>query len=54
MSKRDSTASLGSDKPAKPYPEYLFFAHACGYWAKKIRGNLIYFGKWNDPDAALA
>jgi integrase len=41
-------------KPSKPYPEYPLFAHATGRWCKKIRGRLVYFGPWSDPDAALA
>jgi integrase len=41
-------------KPSKPYPEYPLTAHPAGYWCKKIRGKLHYFGPWEDPDGALA
>jgi integrase len=30
------------------------YAHKTGRWAKKIRGKIHYFGKWDDPDGALA
>ena len=46
-----------SSKPARPYPPYPQFpltAHPAGYWCKKIRGKLHYFGPWGDPDGALA
>ncbi len=41
-------------RPSKPYPEFPLFAHATGRWAKKIRGRLHYFGRWEDTDGALA
>src|SRR3989442_13912016 len=40
-------------KPSKPYPDFPLTAHPAGYWCKKIRGKLHYFGPWEDPDGAL-
>src|SRR5262245_35069529 len=40
-------------KPSKPYPEFPLTAHPAGYWCKKIRGKIHYFGPWHDPDGSL-
>src|SRR5437016_1300411 len=40
-------------KPSKPYPEFPLTAHPAGYWCKKIRGKIHYFGPWSDPTGAL-
>jgi integrase len=53
MSDNHSTAKGPQSKPAKPYPEFPLTAHPAGYWCKKIRGKIHYFGPWSDPDGAL-
>jgi integrase len=53
MSESHSTAEPTRSKPAKPYPEFPLTAHPAGQWCKKIRGQLHYFGPWDDPDGAL-
>jgi integrase len=40
-------------KPKKPYEGYPLTAHPNGHWCKKIKGRIHYFGRWDDPTAAL-
>jgi integrase len=48
------TAAPPRVKPAKPHPDFPLRAHTTGYWCKKVRGRVHYFGRWEDPDGALA
>jgi integrase len=41
-------------KPQKPYPDFPLGPASNGQWCKKIDGKLRYFGKWDNPEAALA
>lgn len=41
------------EKPEKPSADFPLQAHPNGQWCKRIRGDLHYFGVWDDPQAAL-
>lgn len=50
-----STRKQTAEKPAKPRGDFPLFPHARGYWAKKVRQKLHYFGKiTDDPDGEKA
>src|SRR5262245_16787887 len=56
MSDSDSTHPARPDKankPAKPRPDFPLTFHPAGYWCKKVRGKIYYFGpRFNPADPA--
>ncbi len=52
-----TTSRPSKGRAVKPHKNFPLFAHQRGYWAKKVRGEMKYFGRIDvDPkgEAALA
>src|SRR5262245_51359602 len=51
----DHTATVKPARPQKPRPDFPLGPHPAGYWCKKIRGQIHYFGpRWHDAVGAAA
>jgi integrase len=48
-----SIKSKGTGTVKKPRPDFPLTPHPSGRWCKKVRGRLHYFGRLDDPQAAL-
>lgn len=45
---------MATEKREKPYPSFPLRWHPSGYWCKKIKGRVFYFGpRWGSWEAAL-
>jgi hypothetical protein len=46
-------SEAGETQATEAIPRLPAFPHTSGRWAKKIKGELVYFGPWADPEKAL-
>ena len=55
-SKPEVPSKAANCRRSKPHPDFPLGMHATGYWCKKVRGTIRYFGKIagdEDGQAAL-
>jgi len=45
-STRKPRSRKAAERPKKPYSDYPLYPHPLGYWAKKVRGTMRYYGRW--------